>query len=127
MSLPEREATTDGRSGRGRNGRIQRVNVEAQVNRVLAPRVDMVERHLDDAPDAVLVDLVHAVCLDAVLLEDAALALVDVTKADVHEPVWLEERLHPRELVYLGPDPKQEREGHTVDVPYESTMRGERG
>ena len=82
----------------------------------LTAGVNVVERHLDDAPDAVLVDLVHAERLDAVLLEDAALAVVDVAQADVHEPVRLEHRLHPCELVDFGAYAEQEGERHAVDV-----------
>ena len=117
MSLPEREATADGRSGRGRNSRIQRVNIEAQVDGELAPRVDMVERHLDDAPDAVLVDLVHRERLDAVLAQDALLARVDVAQADVHDALGRQDGLDPAELWDGLAEPEEEGDGHAVDVP----------
>lgn len=81
-------ATGTHRSARARgNARVERIDVKAKVHGEGTPRVDMVERHLDDAADAPLVDLVHRERLDAVLLEQAFLARVDVAQADIHELV----------------------------------------
>ena len=117
MSLSERQAATHGRARAGRDARVERVDVEAQVDRAVAPQVDVIERHLDDVPDAELVDLVHAERPDAVLLEDRLLAAVDVAQPDVHDPRGREDGLDP---VVLGDggvvDPEQEGDGHAVDV-----------
>lgn len=60
--------------------------------------VNMVKGHLDDLPDAVSVNVVHAEGFDLVLAQDALFARVDVAQPDVHEPFSLQERLHPRKL-----------------------------
>ncbi len=125
-----RAAMTRCRSGAhrcaGRRGdrRIERVHVEAQVDRAVAARVHVVERHVDDAPDPVLVDLVHRERLDAVVLEDALLARVDVAQADVHDVRGLEHGLDPVELRHGLAEPEQEGDGHAMDVSWTGVGMG---
>ena len=105
------------RSARGRrNGGVQRVNVEAQMNREASVRIDMVQGHLDDLTDAVLVDLVHRECLDVVLFEDLFFGLVNVAQADVDEAVGFQNRFDPGVFFNLGAEAQEESNGHAVDV-----------
>jgi len=67
--------------------RIQCINVETQVNRSVAVRVDVVERHLHDFANSILVYLMHAKRLDSVLPHYTLLAHVGISNADVHDLV----------------------------------------
>lgn len=77
---------------------------------------DVLDGHLDDLGDTVLVDLVHGEGLDAVLAEDLLLASVDITETDIDEAVGGEAGLDPAELLELTGDSEQERDGAAVDV-----------
>ena len=125
VTLSESQTTSDRSTSARSNTRVEAINIEAQVDGQVPVGVDVVQSQLNDLADTVLVDLMHAERLDAVLLEDAALALVDVAQADVHEAVRLEQRLHPCEFLYLGPEAEQEGERHAVDVPCNGRCAGQ--
>lgn len=57
--------------------------------------IDVVQRHVNDLADAVLVYLVHAKRSDILILEDLLLPLVNVTQSDVDNPVGFEDRKNP--------------------------------
>lgn len=101
--------------GRGDCG-VQGVHVKAQVDGAVPVRVDVVKGHVDDAPDTILVYFVHGEGFDAVLLEDALLARVDVAQTNVDDAVRLEDGLDPAELWHGFTDAEKEGHGHTVDV-----------
>lgn len=101
--------------GRG-DGGVKSIDVEAEVDGAGAAGGDVLDGHLDDLGNAVLVDLVHGEGLDAVLTEDLLLASVDVTETDVDETVGGEAGLDPAKLLNLAGDSEQERDGAAVDV-----------
>lgn len=103
-------------TGGGGDGRVEGIDVKAEVNGARAVGGDVLDGHLDNLGDAVLVDLVHGEGLDAVLAEDLLLSSVDVTETNVDEAVGGEARLDPAELLELAGDSEQERDGAAVDV-----------
>jgi hypothetical protein len=74
---------------------VQSIDIVAQMDRSSSVRVDVVQRHLDDLTDAVLVDLVHGECLNVVLLQDLLLAGVDISKTDVDDRLRVEAGREP--------------------------------
>lgn len=121
VPLPEGQAAAHGRAGGWRDARVECVDVKAQVDRAVPRGVHVVEGELDDTPDAVLVDVVHAERLDAVLLEDGLLARIDVAQADVDDAVGREPRGRRGDPGVFGDDgvvePEEEGDRHAVDVP----------
>lgn len=76
----------------------------------------MLDGHLDNLGNAVLVDLVHREGLDAVLAQDLLLASIDIAETNVDEAVGGEAGLDPGELLDLASNSKQERDGASMDV-----------
>ena len=86
----------------------------------------MIKRHLDNTTNTPFIDLMHGERLDAIRLEEALLARIDVAQADVHQLVRSERGLHPCEGGDRLTEPEQEGERHAVDVTCESGV-SERG
>lgn len=84
----------------------------------LSTGVDVVQRHLDDLADPVLVHLVHRERLDVVFLEDLLFTVVDVAQTDVDKAVGFEDGLDPGVFFDLGAETQEERYGHAVDVAW---------
>lgn len=103
-------------TGGGGDGGVKGIDVEAEVDGAGAAGGDVLDGHLDDLGNTVLVNLVHGEGLDAVLTEDLLLTSVDVTETDVNETVGGEARLHPGKLLELTGDSEQERDRAAVDV-----------
>ena len=103
-------------TGGGGDGGVKGIDVEAEVDGAGAAGGDVLDGHLDDLGNAVLVDLVHGEGLDAVLTEDLLLTSVDVTETDVDETVRGEAGLDPGKLLDLAGDSEQERDGAAVNV-----------
>lgn len=76
----------------------------------------MLNGHLDNLGNAVLVNLVHREGLDAVLLQDLLLASVNIAETNVDKTVGGEAGLDPGELLDLASNSKQEGDGASVDV-----------
>lgn len=76
----------------------------------------MLDGHLDNLGDAVLVDLVHREGLDTVLAQELLLASIDITETNVDKAVGGEAGLDPGELLDLASNSKQEGDGASVDV-----------
>lgn len=85
MALSESQAATHRRSRARCHSGIQGIHVEAQVNRLVPPRVDSVNRHLYDLSNTIPVNFVHGEGSDVMLPEDGLLASIDVAKTDVGE------------------------------------------
>jgi hypothetical protein len=66
------------------NRRVERINIEGEVRGPVPAGVDIVQRHVHDLSDAVLVDLVHGEALDVVLPEYRLLGGIQVAQANVH-------------------------------------------
>lgn len=124
VALTEVEASTDGGTGRGSDSRVEGIDIEAQVDGARAVRRNMLDGHLDDLGDAVLVNLVHGEGLDAVLTEDLLLTSIDITETDVDQAVGGEAGLDPAELLELASDSKKERDRAAVDVTTVGGLRG---
>lgn len=116
VTLTESETSTDRGTGGGGDGGVKGIDVEAEVDGAGAAGGDVLDGHLDDLGNTVLVNLVHGEGFDAVLTEDLLLTSVDVTETDVNETVGGEARLHPGKLLELTGDSEQERDRAAVDV-----------
>jgi len=118
IALSERQTASHRSSSARRKPRVQRINVERQVNGRV--RADPAERHVHDLADAVAVDVVHAERLDAVLAQDLLLAAVDVAQADVHDLLDADAVLvrdpAERRVGLVAREAGEEGDGHAVDV-----------
>ena len=88
MAFSEGESAADGRARGGTDGRVEGIDVKAQVNGPVRAQVG--EGHLDDLSDAKLVDVVHRVRADLVFFEDGFFAGVEVAEPNVAEPGGME-------------------------------------
>ena len=89
------------------------------MNRQIPLWVHVIQCHLDDLPDTVFVDFVHAERLDAIFLQDAFFARVNIAQTDVDNAVGSEGGLDPCEFGDFGADAEEEGDGHAVDVSYD--------
>ena len=85
VDLAVREAAAGAGAGAGCECRVDRVDVERDVQGSPAVRVDALQRHLDDARDAVLVDVSHREDVYVAPTERRGLLGVDVPQPDVRE------------------------------------------
>ena len=123
MTFTESQATSNGCTCAGRDTGVKGIDIEREVDRTLTLAwcaVEVIEGHFDDLADAILVGVVHAEGLDVVLLEDLALAGINVSQADVHQAVRTQERLlgDPRVegLHIRSLQPEQERDRAAVQI-----------
>mmetsp|Transcript_32941 Transcript_32941/g.69309 ORF Transcript_32941/g.69309 Transcript_32941/m.69309 type:complete len:401 (-) Transcript_32941:435-1637(-) len=101
----------------GREVRIDRVNVERQVQRPVVVRVDRLERLLNHLCDTVLVDVSHREDMHVRIVQHLRLARVHVTEADVGEAVLAEAaRLEPAKALELREPAEEVGGGHAVVV-----------
>ena len=118
VALSERKATSHRCASARSEPRVQRINVERQVNRRV--RANPAERHVHDLANAMTVNIVHAERLDAVLAQDLLLTAVDVAQADVHDLLDADAVLvlDPAEgrVGLVGRKAREESHGHAVDV-----------
>jgi hypothetical protein len=83
VTLSERETASHRGTGAGCNGRVERINVERQVNGQVTVRVGVIESELHDFSDPVLVNVVHSEALDLVGAKNLLLGFIKVAEADV--------------------------------------------
>lgn len=107
----------DRRAGRRGDCWVERVHVEAQVDRAVAAWAQVVDRLFEDVPDPELVDLIHRERLDLLVPDGVLLTGVDVAQAYVYDVLGLEHGLDPVELRHGLAEPEEEGEGHAVYVP----------
>lgn len=81
----------------------------------------MLNGHLDNLGDTVLVDLVHREGLDTIVAENLLLTSINVTETNVDKTVGGEAGLDPAKLLELASNSEQERHGASVNV---STLSG---
>ena len=86
------------------------------MDRKVPVGIDSIQSHLDNLPDTVFINLMHAKSFDAILLQDAFLCGIDVPKTNVYETVSLQHRLDPGKLRLVPCNAEEEGHWHAVNV-----------
>ena len=90
------------------------------MNRQIPFWINVVQRHLNNFPNSILIHLMHTERLDIVLFQDALLPGINITQTDVHElldadAVFVFEPAE-RRVGLVGCKTREEGDGHAVDV-----------
>src|SRR5437588_11026182 len=82
MRLAVAEPSADRRADTGRDVRVERVHVEADVDEAVVVARDVLERLAEDALDPQTIDMAHRPDAQAVLADELALARIERAGAD---------------------------------------------
>eukprot|EP00760_Papus_ankaliazontas_P028342 PhM_4_TR3649/c0_g1_i1/m.80348 len=105
------------RAGAGREHRVDGVDIEGEVDRAVVVGVDAGQRHLHHLTDAVLVDVVHGVHLDAAAAHHGGLRGIDIAQGNEAEAMLRDVLLEPLKPGQLPLEPAQHMcGGHAVVV-----------
>jgi hypothetical protein len=126
ISLSQRKTSSHRRSGTRREPRVERINVERQVNRSV--RTDPSKRHIHDLANTMTINVVHAKGLDPMLAQNLLLAAVYVSETNVHELFDTDTVLildpAERRIGLVGRKTRQESNGHAVNVAAVRSLGG---
>lgn len=97
---------------------VESIHVKWKMNGAVAIWIDIIQSHIQHFANAILVNMMHRISLDVVILQDLLFSIIHITQTNVYKSLCIETRFNPSKVRMVFSNTSQEAERTSMDISW---------